>query len=143
MLRVVSVFGLLEALMMLVLWILATPQAWYGLSAHEYEGAIVLAVFYFPTSVYFSFITPRKALLLPTVIFLHVPMAAEIAHLTNIATEFSVFLSYLLLAQVCLWAAYTLGYLIAPAPVQPAIKSWKETMAPRIFPTSNAYQVQQ
>jgi len=139
-LRVVSVFGFFEALMALALWISATSQEWWELSAYEYEGAIVLAVFYFPTSVYFSFKTPRKTLLLPTVLFLHVPMAAEIVHLTNAATAVSVFLSYLLLAQVCLWAAYTLGYLISPAPVRLVIKSWKETMATRIFP---ACQVQQ
>jgi hypothetical protein len=140
-LRVASVFGLFEALMMLALWILATPQEWYELSAHEYEGAIVLAVFYFPVSVYFSFKTPGKALLPLAVTFLHVPVAAEFVHLTNVATPISVFLSHLLLAQICLWAAYTFGYLIAPAPVQPVIKSWKDTMATRIFPT-NTYQVQ-
>jgi hypothetical protein len=140
-LRVVSVFGLFESLMLLALWISVTPQEWGGLSAPAYEAALVLAVFYFPTSVYLSFKTPRKALLLPTVVLLNVPMAAGIVHLTNVATEVSIFFSYLLLAPICLWAAYTLGCLIAPAPVQPVIKSWSETMATRIFPT-NTCQVQ-
>ena len=140
-LRVVSVFGLFEILMMLALWISAPMQEWWELSGFEYEAVIVMAVFYFPISVYYSFKTPRKALLLPMVIFLNVPMAAGIAHLTNIATEVSIFLAYLLSTVICLWVAYTFGCLIAPAPVQPEIKSWRETMATRIFPR-NACQVQ-
>jgi len=140
-LRVVSIFGLFESVMLLALWISVTPQEWWELSGPVYEAAVVLAVFYFPTSVYLSFKTPRKALLLPTVVLLNVPMAAGIVHLTNVATEVSIFLSYLLLTPICLWAAYTLGCLIAPAPVQPVIKSWKETMATRILPT-NVCQVQ-
>jgi len=140
-LRVVSIFGLFEALMMLALWMTAPTQEWWQLSAPEYEAVIVLAVFYFPTSVYFSFKTPRKALLPLTVIFLNLPMAAGILHLTNFATGLSIFLSYLFLGLICLWAAYALGCLIAPAPVQPVIKSWRETMATRIFPT-NTCQVQ-
>ena len=140
-LRVVSIFGLLETLLLLTLLISAPPWEWREFSAPESVAAIVLCVFYFPNSVYFSFKTPRKSLLLPAAIFLNVPLAAWVMHLRNVSTLESIFLAYLLLALICLWAAYALGCLIAPAPVQPAFKSWRETMATRIFPT-NACQVQ-
>jgi hypothetical protein len=139
-LRVVNIFGLFETLLILALWIFA-PEDSREFSAPERVAAIVLAVFYFPTSLYFSLKTPRKRLLLPAVIILNLPVAAWIVQLTKLATEASIFLSCLLLALIGLWAAYTFGCLIAPAPVQPAIKSWRETMAQRILPT-NACQVQ-
>ena len=140
-LRIVSIFGIFETLMILALWISVPPGEWWEFSGPEHVAAIVLAFFYFPTSLYFSLKTPRKSLLLPAVIILNLPVAAWIVQLTKIATEASTFLSYFLLALICLWAAYTFGCLITPAPVQPAIKSWRETMAQRILPT-NVCQVQ-
>jgi hypothetical protein len=140
-LRVVSAIGIFEALMMLV-WISVAPAQWLELSTTMYVAAIVMAAFYFPTSLFFSLKTPGKGLLLPTVIFLNVPMAAWVIRLTNIATEMSTFLAYVFLAVICLWAAYTLACLIAPAPPQPAIKSWRETMYTRIFPINDDCRVQ-
>lgn len=140
-LRIVSVFGIFEALLIVGLWISVPPGEWWEFSAPEHVAAIVLALFYFPTSLYFSLKTPRKSLLLPAVIILNLPVAAWIVQLAMIATEASIFLSCLLLGLICLWAAYTFGCLIAPAPVQPAIQSWRETMARRILPTK-ACQVQ-
>jgi len=140
-LRVVSIFGLFETALLLALCIFATPNASLELASPEFVVAIVLAVSYFPTSVYLSFKTPRKGLVLPTVFFLNVPLVAWILRLANVATEASVFLAYALLVLLCLWAAYAVAILIAPAPIQPAIKSWRETMAPRIFPINSECQV--
>jgi hypothetical protein len=139
-LRFVSVLGFFETLMMLV-WISAASAEWLEFSETEYVAAIVMAAFYFPTSFFFSLKTPRKALLLPTVIFLNVPLAAWVIRLTNFATEGSTFLAYVFLAVIGLWAVYTLACLIAPAPVQPAIQTWRGTMAKRIFPMNDDYQV--
>jgi hypothetical protein len=139
-LRVVSIFGLLETFLILSLAISAPPAEWPEFSRPGRLAAMVLAAFYFPTSVYFSFKTPRK-LLLPTVVFLNVPLAVWIFGLATAATEASVLLSYCLSTLLGLWAGYTVAFLIAPAPVQPAIKSWRATMATRIFPT-NACQVE-
>jgi len=140
-LRVVSIFGMFETALLLALCIFATPEASLELASPEVVVAIVLAVFYFPISVYLSFRTPRKGLVLPTVFFLNVPLVAWILRLANVATEASVFLVYALLALLCLWAAYAVAIMIAPAPIHPAIKSWGETMAPRLFPINSESQV--
>lgn len=140
-LRVVSIFGLFETALLLALCIFATPKESLELASPEFVVAIVLAVFYFPISVYLSFKTPRKGLVLPATFFLNVPLVAWILRLANVATEASVLLAYALLVLLCLWAAYAVAIMIAPAPVQPAIKSWRETMAPRIFPIKSECQV--
>jgi len=142
-LRVASVFGLFEALMTLALWISARRVDWLeSTAAPEHLPAIVLAVLYFATSAYFSISRPRKFFLLPTTIILNLPLACLIVHLRLLATPEANFLSYLLLAFICLWAVYTLTRMIAPGSVRRVvIDSWNKTDA-RCLSPSGVCQVQ-
>lgn len=116
-LRVVSIFGLLEALMVLATWIANGGIDAQWIKPRESFPAIALAILYFAASSYLSIRTPRKFFLLPTIILLNVPLASLMVFLERFAmrhfeTESYVF--YPLLAPICLWVVYTLGRLIAP-----------------------------
>ncbi len=113
-LRLASIFGLLEALMTLALWISNPDLNLSSYAARVHLSAMVLAILYFTASSYFSLWTPRKFFLLPTLILLNVPLASLIVYVASLNTLIAKFLYYPLLAPICLWAAYTLGRLIAP-----------------------------
>jgi hypothetical protein len=113
-LRVASIFGLLEALMTLALWISARRSEWFTSPAREYLPGIVLAVLYFATSTYLSIRSPRKSFLLATAILLNLPLALLTLNLRQVGTEASNFLVYAFPVFISLWAAYTLLRLIAP-----------------------------
>ena len=113
-LRVASIFALFESVVALAIWISWRTSEGVDLPASERLPEIALAVIYFATSTYFSIRTPRKLVLLPTVILLNVPLALLIVSQQRIATPYSEFLVYSFAGFIGLWAVYTLGHLIAP-----------------------------
>ena len=113
-LRVASTFGLLEALMTLVVWISNGREDWSWSPSRETLPAIALAVLYFGASTYFSIRTPRKFFLLPIAILVNLPFAFLTRDLRRSESLDSVFLAYTFLVFICLWMVYTLGRLIAP-----------------------------
>jgi hypothetical protein len=119
---VASIFAVFESVVALTIWISARTSAWFNLPASERLPDIALAIIYFATSTYFSIRTPRKLVLLPTAIALNVPLAFLIASQQRIGTSYSEFLAYSFLGFVCLWAAYTLGRVIAPEPASDILK---------------------
>jgi hypothetical protein len=126
-LRALSVFGLLEALMVMALWYSnrSVDRDWFP--TREHLPAVVFAVFYFAASAYFSIRSPRKIFLLPIAIVLNVPLAFWIADLISMGSENSIFLSYSLRGFVSLWAVYTFGRMIAPESPRRVFNSRSET----------------
>jgi hypothetical protein len=112
-LRALSVLGLLEALVVMALWISNRRVDTDWFPVREQLPAIVGAILYFAASTYFSFKTPRKLFLVPTAIVLNLPLVPWIAT-HQVGTQDSVLLVYALTGFICLWALYTLGRLIAP-----------------------------
>jgi hypothetical protein len=112
-LRVVSVFGLLEALLTLALWISARRMGGDAIPGPERLPAIGLALLYFLASSYFSINTPRKPFLVPTAIVLNLPLGVLTLYLVHLATAESNYLAYLFLGLVGLWTLYTLARIVA------------------------------
>jgi len=141
-LRVASIFGLLEALMTLALWISARRSEWFTSPAREYLPGIVLAVLYFATSSYFSIRSPRKSFLLATAILLNLPLALMTVNLRRLGTEASNFLVYAFPVFISLWAAFTLLRVIAPESTLSVINSSSETAGAQRVLLSDHCQVQ-
>ena len=121
-LRAASIFGVLEALLALAVWISARISPWSSASAREGLPAILVAVTYFVTSTYFSLRTPRKIVLLPLAIALNMPAAFLMVSEKQLGTPNSDFLAYTYLGFICLWLVYTLGCLIAPTATSPVAR---------------------
>jgi hypothetical protein len=130
-LRALSVLGLLEALMVMALWISNRRVNTDWFPVREQLPAVVCAILYFAASTYFSFKTPRKPFLLLTAIFLNLPLVPWIANL-GLGEGDSAFMAYSLAVFICLWALYTLGRLIAPESGWRVGDSGSETAAGRV-----------
>jgi hypothetical protein len=141
-LRALSIFGLLEALMTLALWISNGRVGWLWFPTREHLPTIILVVLYFAISTYFSFRSPRKVFLLPAAIVLNLPLAALIVNLRRIGTVDSNILAYLLVGFICLWSVYVLGRLIAPESARRVVNSWSGTADVRKVSPRGACQVQ-
>lgn len=119
-LRGASIFGLLECLLLLVLWSSNRREGWSAFPQQAHVPAIVFAMLYFAGSAYLSFRTPRKIFLLPAAILLNLPLAAWTLSLgrlgTDLPTDGTTLLAYALLGFICLWALYTLGRVITTEP---------------------------
>jgi hypothetical protein len=125
-LRVISIFGLLEALMLLATWIANGGAGSNWIPPRNGFPAIALAILYFAASSYLSIRTPRKFFLPPTIILMNVPLASLVVVLGRVAArgfDLQSYLFYLLLAPICVWVVYTLGRLIAPDPPLVAAES--------------------
>lgn len=131
-LRALSVFGLLEALMVMALWISNSrvDRDWFPIQ--EQLPGVLCAILYFAASTYLSVKTPRKSFLLLTAIFLNLPLVPWIASL-GLGTGDSVFLAYSLAVFICLWAIYTLGCLIAPESGSRVVNSYNEYRSARVL----------
>ena len=121
-LRAVSIFGMLEALLVLAFWISSHLAPWPVSSPRQGLPATLLAVTYFVTSTYFSLRTPRKIVLLPLAIALNMPAAFLMVSEMRLETPNSDFLAYSYLGFICLWMVYTLGCLLAPTAAAPVAK---------------------
>lgn len=113
-LRVASIFGLLEALMVLALWISARTVDWLDWPAREELPAIGLAILYFAVSAFLSLRSPRKFVLLPMAILLNLPLVGLMEHSRGIDMSFANEVQYTFMGFICLWVVYVLGRLIAP-----------------------------
>lgn len=131
-LRALSVLGLLEALMVMALWISNRRVDTDWFPVQEQLPGVLCAILYFAASTYLSFKTPRKPFLLLTVIFLNLPLVPWIANL-GLGEENSVFLAYTLAGFICLWTLYTLGRLIAPESGRRIDDSERENPAGRVL----------
>ncbi|HEV7475599.1 MAG TPA: hypothetical protein VGN90_16205 [Pyrinomonadaceae bacterium] len=122
-LRAGNVFGLLEALMVLALWISnrRVDRDWFPV--REHLPLIVVAILYFVISTYFSFKFLRKVFLLPTSIVLNSPLVISIVKLRELGGEDATVVAYLLLGLICLWKVYVFGRLITPEPNRGAVNS--------------------
>ena len=118
-LRVASIFALFESVLVLAICISARGPEGFVFPERE----VALAVIYFATSTYFSIRTPRKLVLLPTVIVLNVPLAFLIVSLQRSGRPGSELFIYSFAGFIGLWAIYTLGRLIAPEPSSGLFKS--------------------
>ncbi|MEP6819873.1 MAG: hypothetical protein ABJA18_10090 [bacterium] len=121
-LRVASIFGLLESSLVLAVWISARMSRWSSASPLEGLPAILLAITYFLTSTYLSLRTPRKIVLLPLAIGLNMPVAFLMVTENQLDTLASDFLAYSYFGFICLWMVYTVGCLIAPTAASPAAR---------------------
>jgi hypothetical protein len=113
-LRATSIFGLLEALVALAIWISVQRSPWSDVSDRDGLGAIFLAITYFLTSTYFSLKTPRKIFLLPLAMVLNVPAVFLMMSEKQVGTADHNFLAYSYFGFICLWTVYTFGCLIVP-----------------------------
>ena len=113
-LRAISIFGMLEALLAFAVWISVRMSPWSNDSGYDELPAIVLAITYFVASTYFSLRTPRKTFLWPIAITLNVPAVFLMISERQVGTTDSYFLMYTYFGFICLWIVYTLGCLIAP-----------------------------
>jgi hypothetical protein len=122
-LRAGNVFCLLEALMVLALWISnrGVDRDWFP--TREHLPLIVFAILYFGISTYFSFKSPRKLFLLPTSIVLNLPLVISILKLRDLGGEDATVVAYLLLGLICLWKVYVFGRLITPEPNRGVVNS--------------------
>jgi hypothetical protein len=122
-LRSLSIFGLLEAFLVLALLIsnASVDREWFP--QREHLTLIIFALFYFAASAYVSVNTPRKSFLVPTVIVLNLPLTIWIRWLWRLDTFDSAFVAYSLLVITCLWVVYALGRMIAPASAPRVINS--------------------
>ena len=141
-LRSASIFGLLEALLVLGLWICNRRVGWLWVPAPEHLPAIILAVLCFAASSYFSISTPRKFFLLPTLIIVNAPLVWLIAYLQQLGTLDNIILSCMLLAVICLWVIYTLGRLISPESPRRVVDSWHNAVGTQQIAPSGGCQVQ-
>lgn len=130
-LRALSVLGLLEALMVMALWISNSrvDRDWFPV--REQLAAVVCAILYFAASSYSSLNTPRKLFLVPTAIVLNLPLVPWIAN-HQVGTQDTVLLVYALIGFICLWAVYALGRLLAPESRWRVGGSERETPASRV-----------
>ncbi len=113
-LRLTSIFGLLESSLALAVWISVRMSPWPNDSGYDDLPTIVLAVTYFVASTCFSLKTPRKTFLLPIAITLNVPAVFLMISEREVGTADSDLLAYAYFGFICLWIVYTLGCLIAP-----------------------------
>ena len=142
-LRAASVLGLFEALAAMAVWVGDRIGHRPPSAPPEQLPAIVLVVFYFAASSYFSLRTPRRVFLPPIVILLNVPLAGLIVYLRQIGPLAELILSYILLAIICLWVVYTLGRMSAPESIQRVlVDSWSGAVAPQTVTPGRACQVQ-
>jgi len=118
-LRVASIFALFESVLVLAICISARGPEGFVFPERE----VALAVIYFATSTYFSIRTPRKLVLLPTVIVLNVPLAFLIVSLQRSGRPGSELFIYSFAGFIGLWAIYTLVRLLAPEPSSGLFKS--------------------
>ncbi|MEP6569771.1 MAG: hypothetical protein ABJC10_08360 [Acidobacteriota bacterium] len=121
-LRAASIFGMLEALLPLAVWISVRMSPGSDVSGRDGLPAIVLAITYFSTSTYFSFKTPRKTFLLALAIALNVPAVFLMMTEKQFGTADADFLAYSYFGFICLWTVYTFGCLIAPVAASRAIR---------------------
>jgi hypothetical protein len=141
-LRSASIFGLLEALLVLGLWICNRRVGWLWAPAPEHLPAIIVAVLCFAASSYFSISAPRKFFLLPTLIILNAPLVWLIAYLQQLGTLDNIVLSCMLLVVIFLWVVYTVGRLIAPESPRRVVDSWHNAVATHQIAPGGGCQVQ-
>ena len=121
-LRAASIFGVMESLLVLAVWISAQMSLSSSSFPLDSLAAIILATLYFGASAYFSFKTPRKMFLLPIAIALNLPAVLMMVSEKQFNTMDSNFLAYLYLGFICLWILYSFACLIAPAPASRIVK---------------------
>ncbi|HSS18550.1 MAG TPA: hypothetical protein VLL54_00490 [Pyrinomonadaceae bacterium] len=139
-LRVVSLFGLFEAIMALAIWASARSTDWSGEPGSEYAGSVVLLFCYFALSSYVSVKTPRKIFLGPTAILVNLPLAVFVFWLMQLGKTETTYFAYVLMSVIALWTLYTLGRLIAPEPVCRAVW-WPENAPQQTLSQSRTLQV--
>jgi hypothetical protein len=113
-LRIASILGLFQAVLVLAMWVSAGPNDLLGDPASGDVGAIIVAVLYFFLSSYFSIATPRKALVVPTAMLVNLPLVVLLAYVKQVNSDAAQYLLYALLWFLWLWGFYTVGRLIAP-----------------------------
>ena len=140
-LRALSIFGLLEALMFLALWISSRLVGWVEFFPPEDLPPTIVAVLYFVFSSLLSIRTPSKFALLPLAILLNLPLVGLISYLIQLGSTDSYFLSGLLMSVLGLWAIYTLGRLIATEATLSVSEPWNAHVKVQSVVPSRHYQV--
>ncbi len=112
-LRAASIFSLLEALMILTIWIYPPRLAWADYREPDYLPGIVLAVIYFAYSTCLSIRSPGKFFLLPAAILINLPATILMVKLRSIGSSGANFLAYTFMGFISLWAVYALARTIA------------------------------
>src|SRR6476646_56580 len=135
-LRAASIFGVMESLLFLAVWISAQMSPSSRAFPLDSLAAIILANVYSGASAYFSFKTPRKMFLPPIAIALNLLAVLMMVSEKQFNTIDSNFLAYLYLGFICLWILYTFARLIAPAPASRIVKSVNGTYVIKTY--SNA-----
>jgi hypothetical protein len=113
-LRLASVFGLLQSLFWLALWASYLRIGPLTSPLHEDLFFLTIPFLYFGLSAYASFGFPRKSVLFALAALLNLPLLVWLFNSYSAGTPN--YLAPFALLCVCLWLAHTIGRLIDPRP---------------------------